>query len=385
MLDLDRNPSFHYHAKCKRMKLTHLSFADDLTVFCRADHTSLVILKRKIEEFARTSGLIVNSTKSQIFLSSEAQDLKQFILDQLQYTYTTLPVKYLGMPLISSRLSATDCLPVIDKIRAKLSSWSVKFLSYAGRLQLINSIIFHLQTYWSSMVIIPNSIFKKIEELCRNFLWSGQHDKRAIPLVAWEQICLPRCEGGLGIKQLKLWNKAALAKHLWKICKYKDALWPKWIHLNYIKGGSIWEMEIPQDSSWSLRKILQTRELFKNFIAVEVGDGRETLLFYDQWMRNCRLADIEVLKDHISSWGRFLKVRDWWESGWKIPSSFHRRFGSIADQIEQHRLCDDADRVKWLLSPSGNFTIASAYEQIRRRKQKVQWHRLVWHGNSTPR
>lgn len=131
--------------------------------------------------------------------------------------------------------------------------------------------------------------------MCRNFVWSGNVNQRAIPLVAWEKICLPRCEGGLGVKQLKQWNKATLAKNLWKICKGESTLWTHWIHLNYIKDGSIWEIEIHQDYSWSLRKLLQTRALFKQFITKKVGDGRETLLFYDLWMGAKRLTDMEEL------------------------------------------------------------------------------------------
>lgn len=121
-------------------------------------------------------------------------------MENLGYNEGTLPVRYLGIPLISTRLNDADCSPVLDNIRKRFQSWSARFLSYVGRLQLINSVMFHLQSFWSAIVILPCSIFKKIEELCRNFLWSGHRDQKAIPLVAWDRICLPRNEGGLGVK-----------------------------------------------------------------------------------------------------------------------------------------------------------------------------------------
>lgn len=72
LLDLEHDPNFHFHAKCKRMKLTHLIFVDGFMAICRADKTSPLILKKKIEEFAAVSGLIVNNSKSHMFLSHEA-------------------------------------------------------------------------------------------------------------------------------------------------------------------------------------------------------------------------------------------------------------------------------------------------------------------------
>lgn len=70
---LNGDPDFHYHTKCRNLKLTHMCFADDFMGFCRADRTSPIILKKKIEEFAQCSGLIVNPQKSQVFLSFEGQ------------------------------------------------------------------------------------------------------------------------------------------------------------------------------------------------------------------------------------------------------------------------------------------------------------------------
>lgn len=204
--------------------------------------------------------------------------------------------------------------------------------------------------------------------MCRNFLWGGNVDQRAIPIVAWDQVCLPRCEGELGVKQLKQWNKAAIGKNLWKICRGDNTLWTQWIHQTYIKDGSIWEIGIPHDCSWSLRKLLQTRVLFKQFITKKVGDGKETLLFYYLWISDQRLADKEELQDQLTSWGKFLKVSQWWDNEWRIPHSFERRFVGIAEQIKLIQLDETPDLIKWTTSSSGEFSIASAYELIRKKK-----------------
>lgn len=81
------------------------------------------------------------------------------------------------------------------------------------------------------MFILPHAITKEIEKLLRGFLWSQGELKRGSAKVAWKYICLPKSEGGLGIKSLKFWNKALMATHNWKIISNKESLWVKWIHV----------------------------------------------------------------------------------------------------------------------------------------------------------
>ena len=46
-------------------------------------------------------------------------------------------MKYLGVPLTIKELSVAQWPPLIEKVVAKLNAWTNLFLSYAGRLQLL--------------------------------------------------------------------------------------------------------------------------------------------------------------------------------------------------------------------------------------------------------
>lgn len=92
----------------------------------------------------------------------------------LGYSESRFPIKYLGIPLVSTRLLFKRCQPLIDKILCRLTSWTSKLLSYAGRVQLIRSVLFALQVFWSQCFIIPKSMIVHIESFCGQFLWSGQ-------------------------------------------------------------------------------------------------------------------------------------------------------------------------------------------------------------------
>ena len=79
----------------------------------------------------------------------------------------------LRVPLSTKKMSIIQWYPLIDKIMARINSWTAKKLSYAGRTQLIKTVLFGVQSYWAQLFIIPAKIIKVIEGLCRSYLWSG--------------------------------------------------------------------------------------------------------------------------------------------------------------------------------------------------------------------
>ncbi|GKD64284.1 protein LAZ1 [Tanacetum coccineum] len=66
-------------------------------------------------------------------------------LNEFQHVLGELPVKYLGVPLISSRLLNKDCKILVEKARNHIEDWKNKSLSLAGRLQLFKSVISAMQ------------------------------------------------------------------------------------------------------------------------------------------------------------------------------------------------------------------------------------------------
>lgn len=281
LLELDKDRGFNYHSKCKKLKLTHLSFADDLMLVCKGDRRSPMKIKTIFDNFSAVSGLKANLAKSSMFLCGVSEDEKQLLQSQLGIPIRKLPVRYLGIPLISTRLTLRDCQPLIEKIKSKLSCWTTKHLSYAGRIQLLKSVIMHMQNYWCLALLLPQKAINEIESICNRFLWSGKIDKRAMTMVAWRTVCLPKGEGGLGLKQIGKWNKAAICKYLWRICSNEESVWVQWSREQLLKGKSLWQVSIPYDAAWTWRKILSMRACVRDQIYMQVGDGRQVSLFYD--------------------------------------------------------------------------------------------------------
>ncbi|GJT07883.1 RNA-directed DNA polymerase, eukaryota, reverse transcriptase zinc-binding domain protein [Tanacetum coccineum] len=178
--NVDKNSQFKYNFGCKDLQITHLCFADDLLVLCNGDIGSIRVIKQTLQEFSKASGLVPSLHKSIVFFGSVPLDSQQLILAELLFSVGTLPVRYLGVPLINKRISLNNCKQLVDKVRCKVQDWKNKDLSYAGRLQLVASMLAAMQLYWACVffsqrkqlgtLIVFLKVFYGVVENCKKAL-----------------------------------------------------------------------------------------------------------------------------------------------------------------------------------------------------------------------
>lgn len=68
-----------------------------------------------------------------------------------------------------------------------------------------------------------------IDQRCRTFPWIGGCIANKTAPIAWEQICGPKTQGGLGLFNMLTWNVAALGKLLWALSFLEEKLWIQWV------------------------------------------------------------------------------------------------------------------------------------------------------------
>lgn len=260
---MDQN-GFVFHPKCEALQISHLIFADDLFVLSGADPQSFRTIQEALQDFLLFSGLKPNLQKSSIYLARVTQTHRSELCSILPIPMSTLPVRYLGVSLISTRLRSEDCVQLKDKILNRIQSWTNKKLSYGGRAELVQSVLFSIQVYWSSIFIIPTKVLKDIDKVLRAFLWSGPELKASGDKISWDYVCSPKAEGGLGFRHLSTWNKAAMSRHIWAICNKAGTLWVKWVHTNILKGRCLWRIQVPAEASWTIRKLFKLRDIVQH-------------------------------------------------------------------------------------------------------------------------
>nr|GEV13595.1 RNA-directed DNA polymerase, eukaryota, reverse transcriptase zinc-binding domain protein [Tanacetum cinerariifolium] len=120
---------------------------DDLLVMCHGDTTSVKVIKKALDAFSTCSGLLPNNSKRILFFGSMKEEDKNDVRFVLPFVTGKLHVRYLGVPLIVKRLGVKECGCLLDKIKSMIQNWNNKYLSYAGRLQLIATVLESIHVY----------------------------------------------------------------------------------------------------------------------------------------------------------------------------------------------------------------------------------------------
>lgn len=138
-LQYDRR--FKFHSRCKRKQITHLAFPDDLLLFYYGDLESVMATWNQFVRFSKASGLEANPEKCVVYFSGISKELEGDIYSWLGMPRGDLPFRYLGVSLSSKNLTFQQYKPLLERITARLSHWTNKFLSYGGRFNLVQIVI----------------------------------------------------------------------------------------------------------------------------------------------------------------------------------------------------------------------------------------------------
>ncbi|GJV38022.1 hypothetical protein Tco_1410499 [Tanacetum coccineum] len=323
--------SFTFHRYCSKLDLINLCFADDLFLFAHGDLHSASVIKEALDDFKNASGLIPSLPKSTAYFCNVCSHVKTSILSVLLFEEGRLPVKYLGVPLVSSRLKVRDCKELVERVQIHIQDWKNKSLSI----------------------------------LMRGFLWCQGSMKRGKAKVAWEVVCLPKKEGGLGIRRLDHFNSALMVSHVWKLFTLKESLWVKWIHDYKLKGHSFWEVPMRV-----------------------IGDGSTTSLWFDRWCDIGPLCSFVTTRDmHRAGLNPMSRVKDVVHNGtWNWPIFLLEKYPFL-DACTAPIVDGSMDKLVWRtnLGVSKEFSVNQVWSSIRPRNLKVDWYDVVWFNTCIPR
>ncbi|CAA7020439.1 unnamed protein product [Microthlaspi erraticum] len=381
---------FRFHSGCEDQELTHLSFADDLLIFLDGSLNSVQGVFSVLKKFEELSGLAVNISKTSMFCSGVHQVVLADIKSYVGLSPSSLPIRYLGLPLCTRKLSVADSDPLITQIRNKLNSWTHRTLSLADRYTLLSMVIPGIVGFWSSAFFLPKAVIRRINSLSSAFFWHGSTDSAKGAKVAWYDLSFPKKEGGLGLRSLRSWSETCGLKLIWMLFFRAGSIWVAWIREKYLSHSPLWALNGKNyEFSWMFRQLLKLRGKAFPLLRTLIGNGEDTFFWWDPWTPYGPLIHY-IGCDGPSLMGipLFSTVSDLiTPQGWRLPSARSDKQLNLMAFITTMQLSLSNDQMVWVIDGviQKDFSSSQVWNFIRDSKPEVSWANLIWHKARIPK
>ena len=81
--------------------------------------------------------------------------------------------------------------------------------------------------------------------------------------MSWDKLCKPKCMGGLGFKDLNVFNDALLGRQVWCLLHFKTSLLSRVMKAKYYPSCEILQANLGHSNSFSWRSIWSAKGLVK--------------------------------------------------------------------------------------------------------------------------
>lgn len=375
--------------------ITHISFADDVLLFFDGTDRSLQGLLEILESFNNWSGLGINRSKTAVFFDGGDRVRNRTSAAAHGLAQGSFPVRYLGVPLTTKKLRKQDYQPLLDKIHSRFTSWTVKHLSFAGRLQLLKSVIYSTISFWASIFLLPNGCLRALEQMCNSFLWKGVPTGARGAKVAWDVVCSATKAGGLGLRKLSPWNRVMGLKLIWLLFTVSGSLGVSWARRHLIGGDNFWTLDASNSGSWIWKSLCKLRHLARPFVVCEVNSGITASFWHDNWSslgsllhltgdqgpRVSGLAEDAVVRDALVN-------NDWWVNRFRSRNPIISLLRNCLPSPQEIVVSEEDDRYLWKVGdglPVSTFSASSVWDHLHDRLPEVDWHKSVWFKGRIPK
>ncbi|GAU10246.1 hypothetical protein TSUD_418780 [Trifolium subterraneum] len=363
----------------------HLQYADDTLCIGEASVENLWTIKAILRGFEMASGLKVNFWKSGLIGVNVHPTFMEMACTFLNCRLSSLPFKYLGLPIGANPKNMSTCEPLLVHIRNRLNSWRNKYISLGGRIVMINAVLNAIPIFHLSFSKMPIKVWKKVVRVQREFLWGGVKGGKKVNWARWSVVCRDKNKGGLGVRDIRIVNLSLLSKWRWRLLLPGRSLWKEVLVSNYeehILHRVDWsDFRIPVKASYwwkdicSLEKVVETKNWLVESIYRRVGNGNSTSFWSTRWIGDVPLSvafpRLFSLSNHqeakISELCEFVGGSWVWSFSWRRPlfqweEALVELLRELVDPMELS--LEEEDRWRWNPDPEGEFSVKSSYELL---------------------
>ncbi|XP_026434566.1 uncharacterized protein LOC113332083 [Papaver somniferum] len=201
--------------------VSHLFFADDCILFSTAKRKSIEKLKNVIHKFCEASCEMVNLSKSSLHFSKRLNEgIKDDISEMMGMKTIPLDEKNLGIDLFIGRRKTKCFSNIQDKMKKRIQQWQDGMVNQAGRSTQIQSVTNSMAQFQMGCFIFSQQTINQLEAVQRKYWWNKSNGK-GYYFISWSVVSIPKRWGGLGFKNLKIFNEAIITKLAWRLIQEK--------------------------------------------------------------------------------------------------------------------------------------------------------------------
>lgn len=178
--------------------------------------------------------------------------------------------------------------------------------------------------------------------------------------------------GGMGFRDMVAFNKALLAKQIWRIIDKPNSLVAKVLKARYFKHNDIMDASTGVNSSFIWRSIMWSKDILKEGLCWRIGNGEKVSCRKDLWILeqpsgritsnlnpNEEVKVSDLIQNHC--WNEF-----------KIKSLFLPYEVEVILKIPLPGRNDVPDARFWRFDKKGFYSVKSGYEIERKRKKETE-------------
>ncbi|KAL0922828.1 hypothetical protein M5K25_006853 [Dendrobium thyrsiflorum] len=308
-------------------------------------------VKEIIANFCNWTGQQVNLLKSSIIFGKSVEGKWKRQISTFMGLKEVKELHYLGVKFALRRLNVADFSNIVEKVALRLGVWV-----------LVKAVILSIPVFYSAHSLIPISILKIVDKLCRDFLWNKKDGIRGLHFVSWQHLCKSEEMGGQGIHSALSSIGPMRAKFAWNFHICPNLILHRSLYAKY--GRNLLNAGYRRSCSSTWKILMSGASALRPIVRWRIANGKFINILNDIW----------ILDRCLSKWPTFIAVLD--EDNWNeedLLKFFGKLLVEVIMQIEIYR-----DYVEDKLELCNSFTGNKISKLVRLAEEKDVEGRLDW-------
>ncbi|XP_043692867.1 uncharacterized mitochondrial protein AtMg00310-like [Telopea speciosissima] len=207
--------------------------------------------------------------------------------------------------------------------------------------------------------------------MASNFYWGDIDGWPKMHWISWERLCLSKENGGLGFRDSSLHNSALLSKMAWRLWSDPNSLLFHFLKAIYFPHNDFLDATCGHRPSWGWRSLMEGNRVLAEGLCWRIGTGLNVDIWQDAWVPT--LADFKVTTPYTPLiWpSKVSNLIDESNRTWSddVLSSYFNDADIVAIKKINLSLFPQPDKLEWMGSRNGVFSIRSTYHLLSNKEQ----------------